>query len=119
MKHYTTRNQPSRATIERKLARQQDERWALPCPPRPVEHQPGEWLYRLALSRPDGTVVSYVDLHAPARLRGARSRCDSFEVRDSWGSVLVERGGLHATARAAPCSIWPNVMSRRAIAVLG
>lgn len=118
MKRYTKHNQPSREALQRKRDRADAERMSRPCPPRPIEHAPGEMLYRLVLQRPDGTPVSYVTLHAPARRRGARSRCDSFEVRDEWGSVVVERGGLHATARAAPGSIWPQLMSRAAVASL-
>lgn len=93
MQRYTKTSQPSRAAIDRKLERMQAERWARPCPPRPAEHQPGEMLYRLVLQRPDGTPVSYVTLHAPARRRGARSRCDSFEVREAGrGQLWVASG---------------------------
>lgn len=114
MKHYTRHNQPSAAALQRKRERADADRMTRPCPPRPVEHEPGEWLYRLQLQRPDGSIVSFVDLHAPTRRRGVRTRCDSFEVRNGFGAVVVERGGLHATVRAAGYEIWPQVLSRKA-----
>lgn len=113
------RRQLSPEALAAKRQRADDARMALPCPPRPVEHQPGTLLLELELREPGGQSLGVLTLHAPSALpRGRRTRVDSYEVRSPWGAVLVQRGGLHAACRAAVATVWPRQVSRRAVATM-
>ena len=112
-----SRPQPTPDQRQAARDRADAERMSRPCPPRPVEHAPGDLLLTLELRDASGSSLGALTLHAPAKLpRGRRSRVDSYEVRSPWGDVLVVRGGLHAACRAAVAQVWPRQLSRDAVA---
>jgi hypothetical protein len=111
------RPQPTREQFARKLARADEDRMCRPCPPRPIEHAPGEPILEIELRHAGGgTSLGIVTLHATATRSGRRQRVDSYEVRSPWGDILAARGGLHAACRAAISHVWPRQLTREAYA---